>query len=212
MKRSWMIFAVLTFIVAVTVGCSGGGDDPNKDNAPPSPAPAKDQKDGKSAKKVELPKLEATTVGSLPAFKAGHVYLAGQPSEDDLKKFADAGGKTVVSLRLPDEQVGFDENAVVTALGMKFHNPGFRKADSLSEPIFWRVRDLLKNKHEQPLLLHCASANRVGAMWLAHRVLDGQMDYDQAMTEAKQVGLKPQAYEAVVKQYIDHEKKNNAPE
>lgn len=198
-----MKMLLMLILVGLLTACSGGTDDPTKDAGPKSA-------DSNKAAKVELPKLEATTVGSLPAFKAGNVYLSGQPSEDDLKQFAEAGGKTVVSLRLPDEQVGFDENAVVAGQGMKFHNPAFRSADSLSDPIFWRVRDLLKSEHEQPLLLHCASANRVGAMWLAHRVLDGLMSYDEALAEAKQVGMNPKMFEAVVKQYIE-EQKNNPP-
>jgi hypothetical protein len=43
----------------------------------------------------------------------------------------------------------------------------------------------LRKPGERPLLLHCASANRVGAVWLAHRVLDGGLSYDAALREAE---------------------------
>lgn len=196
----------LSLVVCLLLSACGGSNDGPKDASKKDGKPK--SSDGKAVSKVDALKLEETTVGSVPAFKAGDVYLAGQPSEDDLKKFAEAGGKTVVSLRLPDENVGFDESVAVGKLGMKFNNPGFRAADTLTDPVFWGVRELLRDKSQHPLLLHCASANRVGAMWLAHRVLDGELSYEDAMTEAKRVGLKPAAYEAVVKAYIEKEKKN----
>jgi hypothetical protein len=42
----------------------------------------------------------------------------------------------------------------------------------------------------------------VGAVWLAHRVLDGGLSYDDALKEAKTVGLKTPAFEEKVKDYI----------
>lgn len=205
-KQMLKLSRLFLLVTCLLLSACGGSDDGSKDAAKNDSKPK--SSDGKPTSKVDALKLEETTVGSVPAFKVGDVYLTGQPSEDDLKKFAEAGGKTVVSLRLPDENVGFDEFATVEKLGMKFSNPGFRAADTLTDHVFRGVREMLKNKSQHPLLLHCASANRVGAMWLAHRVLDGELSYEDAMTEAKRVGLKPAAYEAVVKAYIEKEKTN----
>ena len=53
-----------------------------------------------------------------------------------------------------------------------------------------------------PVMLHCASANRVGALWLAHRVLNDKIDLETARKEAKTVGLRTPAYEECVLSYI----------
>lgn len=151
-------------------------------------------------------KLEPATIGDFKAQKFGNIYFGGQPSPEDLAQFKAAGVKTVINLRLETENTKFDEAKALGDLGYRasqYHNPGFNSAATLSDPIFRRVRDLLTNKNNEPVLLHCASGNRVGAIWLAHRVLDDGVPYEKALEEAKAIGMKPEAYEARVKQYIE---------
>jgi uncharacterized protein (TIGR01244 family) len=175
-------------------GCSDGGSAPGKD------APAGPAKDGSKPQSAE--KLQPATIGSFKAQRFGGVYLAGQPGEEDFKQFDAAGVKTVINLRAAGENKDFDEAKLLSELGMMYHNPGFNSPQTLSDPIFRRVRDLLNNKKNEPVLLHCASGNRVGALWLAHRVIDDGIPYDQALEEARAIGMKP-AFEARVKEYID---------
>ena len=66
-----------------------------------------------------------------------------------------------------------------------------------------RTREVLSDHERKPILVHCASANRVGAVWLAHRVLDDGLAYEAALAEAKTVGLKAPALEQRAKEYID---------
>ena len=61
---------------------------------------------------------------------------------------------------------------------------------------------MLGDKKKQPLMLHCGSANRVGAIWLVHRVLDDGIDVDVAVVEAKKVGLRVPSYLEKAKDYI----------
>ena len=72
--------------------------------------------------------------------------------------------------------------------------------------VFDQAREQLKTA-ERPILLHCASANRVGAVWLPYRVLDGGLSWDHALAEAKTVGLKSPDYEAKAKDYIQRHSK-----
>ena len=83
-----------------------------------------------------------------------------------------------------------------------YYHISFKTPESLTDKVFDSVRGLLNEKVKQPLIIHCSSANRVGAVWLAHRVLDGGISYDKALTEAKTVGLKLSAYEDKAKAYI----------
>ena len=62
------------------------------------------------------------------------------------------------------------------------------------------------------MILHCSSANRVGAVWLAHRVLDGGLKYNEALSEAKTVGLKLPAYEERVKEYSRQMQQGKTPQ
>ena len=62
-------------------------------------------------------------------------------------------------------------------------------ADLADGDVFNHYRELL-NEVERPVLLHCASANRVGTVWLPWRVIDQGIEFDEALAEAKAVGLR----------------------
>jgi len=133
----------------------------------------------------------------------GGVLLGGQPSPDELRWAASAGLRTVVNLREACEDAGFDECALVTSLGMEYWNLGFKDPDTLTDDVFDRCRLLMVDRSKVPLLLHCASANRVGAVWLAHRVLDCEVPYDDALLDAVEVGLRTAAYAERARAYTE---------
>jgi uncharacterized protein (TIGR01244 family) len=134
------------------------------------------------------------------------VFLASQPAPEDFKHASEGGIKTVVSLR-KDREIDWDEAGVVKELGMEYHSVPFKAPEELTDEVFDKARELLRDRNKHPLLLHCATANRVGAVWLAHRVLDGGLSYEEAHAEAGIVGLKLPAYEERAKDYIDRNKK-----
>lgn len=105
------------------------------------------------------------------------------------------------------EEFEFDEATLVADLGMRYENVGFQDPDTLTDEIFDRVRALLKDPAKKPILLHCSSANRVGAVWLAHQVLDDGLGFDDALAEATTVGLRVPALEAKAKGYIQRQQK-----
>lgn len=153
-------------------------------------------------------KLEPYECGSITRLHTlGGVFLGSQPNTDDLKQAKESGVKTVINLRLADEVKEFDEKELVEQLGLEYFNPGFKTPDQLTDQIFDEVRSSLMTADKKPILLHCSSANRVGAVWLAHRVLDGGLSYEEALSEAKIVGLKLPAYEEKARSYIERNKK-----
>jgi uncharacterized protein (TIGR01244 family) len=148
------------------------------------------------------PKLEQCQIGKTsPAHRLGKLYLAGQPSADDLRIAKEQGIKTVLNLR-KKEELTWDEEAAVKKLGLNYISLPFQSPAELKDDVFDHAREVLSDKDQQPVLLHCASANRVGAIWLAHRVLDDKVPYDQALEEARKVGLKAPPLEAAAKAYI----------
>ncbi len=137
----------------------------------------------------------------------GKLFLAGQPTPDDIALMKQKGIKRVITLRT-DGEVNWDEAGKVKKAGIDFVQVPFRLPDSLTDKVFDKVRKLLKDHEQTPTLLHCGSANRVGAVWLAHRVLDEGVPLDQATKEARQVGLRTPAYLEKALDYIErHSKK-----
>jgi uncharacterized protein (TIGR01244 family) len=144
-------------------------------------------------KSTEVP-LEPATLGST---RNVHIYgetiLCGQPSEDDLELAKSRGVKTIISLRTPEETT-WDEGPAVEALGMKFVRIPFAGPETLTDDIFEEVRRILNDNKAGPVMLHCGSAHRVGAVWLAHRLVDDGLSVEQAVKEAAVVGLSNEGY------------------
>jgi uncharacterized protein (TIGR01244 family) len=156
---------------------------------------------------IATEKLEPYECGSMSKLHTlGGVFLASQPQPADFEEARKAGIKTVMNLRHPDEIKAFNEEAVVIGLGLHYVNPSWNGPEELTDETFEALRVLLKTA-ERPILLHCGSANRVGAVWLPYRVLDEGILYEQALQEAKTVGLTSPGYEAKAKDYINRMKK-----
>ena len=99
----------------------------------------------------------------------------------------------------------FDEAATLARLGIAYRNIPVN-AGSLDDATMAAVLAALREAAGTPTMLHCASANRVGAIWLPYRVLDEGIAYDAALAEAKTVGLRNSAMEAKAKAYIERKK------
>ena len=136
----------------------------------------------------------------------GRHILCGQPSAEDFAAAKQRGIKTVITLRLPDE-INWNEAKAVQDLGLNYHDLGFRSPDSMTDELIKKAVSILGEMEQGPVLLHCASANRVGAIWMAHRVINDGLSVDAAAAEGKEVGLRTAAYEAKVRQYL----KNRQP-
>src|SRR5210317_2024370 len=91
------------------------------------------------------------------------VTTAGQPDEAGFRVFAENGYAVVIDLRTAGEDRGLDEPAVVEALGMDYINlPIGRGGITYANAKALRA---LIDAYDQPVLVHCASANRVGALF-----------------------------------------------
>ncbi len=146
-------------------------------------------------------KLEATQVGEMKRLHVrGDYFLGSQPSEADLGLMQEAGLRTVVNLRKPQE-MQFEEGTVVAELGMNYIHLPWGGPAELTDEVFDRGRAALSDG-QKPLLLHCASSNRVGAIWLVWRVLDDGADLETATTEAQTAGMRTPQYLVLATDYI----------
>lgn len=56
---------------------------------------------------------------------------------------------------------------------------------------------------ERPVVVHCASGNRVGAAYYAWLVVEGGLTREQALEKAEANGLRSAQLEAAVDRYLD---------
>ena len=139
---------------------------------------------------------------AVPAHRFGNVFLAGQPTAEDIPILKEKGIKTVINLRLADE-ISWDQATAVEQAGMKYVHVPFRGEHQLTSKVFDKVLGVLRDTKSSSTLLHCATANRVGAIWYAHRVLNDQLDPVEAELEARQVGLRSAEMLAKSKEYVE---------
>lgn len=123
-----------------------------------------------SALKVDL----GTVVSTGVVLPVDGITSAGQPDEAALKVFAEQGYTTVIDLRTEGEDRGIDEAKVVEELGMEYLTlPIGRESISFESA---RVLDQLIESADGPVLIHCGSANRVGALLALRKSLSGADD------------------------------------
>jgi uncharacterized protein (TIGR01244 family) len=107
------------------------------------------------------------------------ITAAGQPSAAALEAAAKAGYRSVIDLRPLTEDHGFDEKATVEGLGMSYVNLPVAGAAGVTYAGASELDRLLATL-PKPVLLHCASSNRVGAM-LALRAKANGADAEAAL-------------------------------
>lgn len=91
------------------------------------------------------------------------VLTGGQPDTSTIRAAAEAGYKTVITTRAPGEPVGFDERALVESLGMGFYELPVTGANLNRQTV--EAFDALMASAPRPILLHCGSGNRIGALY-----------------------------------------------
>ena len=113
------------------------------------------------------------------------------------------GYVSVINLRLANEEGANVEagRAAAQAAGLKYIHLPFNAAMPDSKV----VDDFLAavaDKRNQPVFIHCGSANRVGGVWMIKRALQDKWPLDRALTEAKAIGLNNPALQAFATDYI----------
>jgi len=115
------------------------------------------------------------------------VLSGGQPTQDQIASAGSAGYKTVINLR-PDTEPGFEwEAAAVKAAGMAYVSIPVAGAAGLTKDNVIRLDAALKDAAANgPVLLHCGSGNRIGALlalravWLEGKDSAAALDYGRA--------------------------------
>ncbi len=120
---------------------------------------------------------------------ASNRYGAGQPTVEEFAAFAKAGVKHVINLRPPEETPELNQAAVVTKAGMAYYNVPIAGGKDLTRDNVALIDKLLRQIGDEPVLVHCASSNRVGAIMALRSVWIDNASKDQAIALGKRWGL-----------------------
>ena len=112
---------------------------------------------------------------------------SGQPSAESLEALADSGFTTIIDLRLATENRGIDEQATVEGLGMSYISIPVAGADGVNFDNA-SVLDRFLSGAEGPVLVHCGSGNRAGALLALVEKLNGA-DNAAALEFGREAGL-----------------------
>jgi uncharacterized protein (TIGR01244 family) len=113
----------------------------------------------------------------------------GRPRPEHLQQAQARGVKTVINLCPPSEPCDYDEAALVRSLGMDYVNIPVAGPPDLTEANARRLGQAL-GANDGPVLLHCASGNRVGALIaLKAHFVDG-LGAEEAIAAGRAAGLK----------------------
>ena len=117
------------------------------------------------------------------------LHTGGQPTAEDLERLKAEGIRTVIDLRAPGEERGYDQAAEVRRLGMDYIALPIAGKDDITPANAAALHALLEERDGQ-VLLHCASGNRVGALLaLAAVQVDGASP-EEALALGRAAGLK----------------------
>lgn len=129
------------------------------------------------------------------------VVTAGQPGAPAWRALHDAGVRTIIDLRAPNEPRGHDEAAAVREAGLEYVALPVTQ-DTLSDDDFDRVRAMLADDARRPVVIHCATSNRVGAVLLPYLVLDRRLSAGDAVALARHAGLRSPELATIALDYI----------
>jgi uncharacterized protein (TIGR01244 family) len=150
----------------------------------------------------EIAKLRVGATPNAAVHRNGRVYFGGQPSEADLALFAKTGVKTVINLRTASElaNLGFDESTAAQSAGMTYLNLPMGR-DIPAEAELEAMFTALDGAKQAPVLLHCASSNRAGAVWALYRAHRDGIAAEQAIAEGRAAGMSSEALAEAVRKH-----------
>lgn len=131
------------------------------------------------------------------------VACGGALSGGAVSELKSRGYRAIINFRQASENGANveGEQAAATDAGIKYIHLPF----NTQSPDPGVVDGFLKSvadKANQPVFVHCGSANRVGAMWLIKRVLQDGWTVEKATAEAELIGLTSAPLKQFALEYI----------
>lgn len=127
--------------------------------------------------------------------------ISGQPTPAELVAAERAGVRHVVNARDIGEFDAWDEGALVDSLAMTYHRVPIGSTDDLDRDAVEAFDRILAEIGDDKALLHCASGNRIGALYALRAAWIGGESAESAIEIGKAHGLT--SLEAAVREKLD---------
>ena len=137
------------------------------------------------------------------------ILSGGQPTHEQLKEAKSRGYKTVINLRPVGEARGNAEAQAVRGLGMKYLNIPVTGVGGITIENSELLVSALAAA-DYPVMVHCASGNRVGALFALDAALRAKLPLEGAIETGKLAGMT--RLEGVVRNKIVQEKRLGSAE
>jgi uncharacterized protein (TIGR01244 family) len=130
------------------------------------------------------------------------VATGGQPSDAAFAKLAANGYRAVLNLRTASEGIDLKhEQEAIEKAGLRYVNIPVVSSAPKPEQVDEFIK-AVKDKDNQPMFIHCGSANRVGAFWMIYRVVEQGWSEEKALDEATKIGLTSPVLRTFAHEYI----------
>ena len=164
-----------------------------------------------SAERARLDKIQQSLKDDVPRILCLNedFATAAQPSASAYGKLAANGFHSVLNLRTAEEGADLEtERKLVIASGMRYFSIPVVSAAPRPEQANEFIR-VVKDKANHPMLIHCASANRVGAFMMIYRTVEHGWPEEKAYEEAVKIGLSSEALKKFAHDYIAKRKSSS---
>ena len=183
------IFGVLLVTMVSVTGCGGASSPQSSSNTEhQDTSPSFQAEEGPEGVR-NYTRVDAT------------VACAGATPPEAMAELKTRGFTTVINFRTGGERGATVDSGkqAAEAAGLKYIHIPFREATAeVAESFLETVAD----PTNQPVYIHCGSANRVGAMWLIKRVKQDGYAVDAALAEAEAIGLSSAALREFALDYV----------
>lgn len=138
------------------------------------------------------------------------IAVAAQPSLEELKKLKGQGFRSVVNLRVENEDNDMispiDEGDIVREQELAYLHLPVSGSDIRSQQVD-DFRQCLE-RLEGPVLVHCKGGKRAGAFAMIHKAVEQGWSGKQTLSEAKKAGFECDSPQLMtfVSEYVDQQK------
>ena len=140
-----------------------------------------------SAPVVESLRPEDLLRNGRTPFAGEAILTGGQPTTSQVERAQELGYKTVINLRQPDEKDNTDPDQV-QALGMTYISIPINGSADMTEEKARVLAEALESS-ESPVMVHCASGNRVGGLFAMKAYYIDGVGPEEALAVGKAAGM-----------------------
>lgn len=127
------------------------------------------------------------------------IAISGLIGAGGAEALASHGFKTIIDLRTATEGTA-DEKALIDLNGMSYINVPMTVAGISEEQLAAFTKAM--ETAQAPILIHCGSGNRAGAMWASYQIRKG-VDPEVALAAGRKAGMRPPMEEKVRAAFIN---------